>query len=378
MNYYKTLHTTLTAVIISALMPFTAFAAATGTVTGNNVNIRSAANDGASVVGQSSQGSELILLGKTGDWFQVSFDGDSNAFVSKDFFKVTRAEGTVNDTGVNVRSGPSTGSDIIKQVTKGDVITVIAQNDKWYQLAYNDGGAYVSKDYLSGDMLQYLPAITQVSAPASAGTTTQAAAVSNTYAIVTATGNLRVRSAASTEASIVSNIYNGDVVDVLEVGNQWLKVQLEDGKTGYVSGEFVSVRTGEKPSRSNASSKGEQVVAFAKQYLGTPYAWGGTTLGKGVDCSGFVYAVMKNFGISLNRSSYEMINNGVPVSKADLAPGDLVFFSASRDGNITHVGIYTGNGEYIHSSTSNTGVIMSKLSSDYSASTYVGARRVVR
>lgn len=379
MTYFKMLlNTALTAMVISVMLPTMVFAAASGTVTGFGVNIRSEANEGADIVGQGNKGSELILLGKTGTWFQVSFDGNSNSFISQEFFKVTRAEGTVNDVGVNVRSGPSTESDIIKQVTKGDVLTVIAQNDDWYQLAFNDGGAYLSKKYLSGDMLGSLPQMTQASSPAGAGTTTQAAAVSNTYGVVTASGNLRVRSAASTDTPVIANIYNGDVMDVLEIGNPWLKVKLENGTTGYVSSEFVAVRTGEKPSRSNAGNKGDQVVTYAKKYLGTPYTWGGTTLGKGVDCSGFVYAVMKNFGVSLNRSSAGMYSNGVAVNKADIMPGDLVFFAQGGNGSISHVGIYTGNGEYIHSSTENTGVIMSQLNSGYSASTYAGARRVLR
>lgn len=379
MTYLKTLlNAAVTAIIISTMLPTMAFAAASGTITGSGVNIRSAASDGASVVGQGEKGSELILMGKTGNWFQVSFNGDANTFIAQDFFKVTRAEGTVSATGINVRSGPSTDSEVIKQVTQGDVLTVIAQSDSWYQLAFNDGGAYLSKDFLRGDMLSFLPSMTEVSAPASTGAATQAAVVSNTYGIITATNGLRIRQGASTETPVIATIVTGEAVDVLQVANPWLQVKLADGTTGYANAEFVSVRTGEKPSRSNAGNKGSQVVAFSKKYLGAPYAWGGTNLDKGVDCSGFVFAVMKNFGVNLNRSSAGMYGNGVEVSKAELIPGDLVFFSANKDGNITHVGIYTGGGEYIHSSTENTGVIMSSLSSSYSNNTYVGAKRVLR
>ena len=129
------------------------------------------------------------------------------------------------------------------------------------------------------------------------------------------------------------------------------------------------------------TSLAQEIVDFAKQYIGTSYQWGGTNLKSGVDCSGFVYSVMKNFGISLSRSSASMAaSNGSPVSKSDLQMGDLVFFdtSGANDGNISHVGIYIGNGKYIHSSSGAAwGVTISSLGDAYSARTYVTARRVL-
>ena len=97
---------------------------------------------------------------------------------------------------------------------------------------------------------------------------------------------------------------------------------------GYVSADYLTVKTGEKPDNTTsntASAKGAAVVVYGKQFIGTPYVWGGTNLNTGVDCSGFVYAVYKNFGITLSRSSASMTSNGVEVSKANLQAGDLVF-----------------------------------------------------
>ena len=96
-------------------------------------------------------------------------------------------------------------------------------------------------------------------------------------------------------------------------------------------------------------------------------------------CSGFVYAVFRDFGISLNRNSASMANNGVAVSKSDLQAGDLVFFNTGGDSTISHVGIYMGDGNYIHSTDGAAyGVTITSMSSSYSVNTYVTARRVIR
>ncbi|ABS42267.1 C40 family peptidase [Clostridium botulinum] len=93
-----------------------------------------------------------------------------------------------------------------------------------------------------------------------------------------------------------------------------------------------------------AAATGQDIVNYAKQFLGTPYVWGGTDP-SGFDCSGFVQYVYKNkAGINLSRSTYTQINEGTPVSQSNLQPGDLVFTD-----NLNHVGIYVGNGQMIHS-----------------------------
>lgn len=100
-------------------------------------------------------------------------------------------------------------------------------------------------------------------------------------------------------------------------------------------------------------------------------------LNTGVDCSGFVYAVYKNFGITLSRSSASMTSNGVEVSKANLQAGDLVFFNTGGNSSISHVGIYCGDGTYVHSTDGKgNGVTVTNLNSGYSANTYVTARRI--
>ena len=125
-----------------------------------------------------------------------------------------------------------------------------------------------------------------------------------------------------------------------------------------------------------SSGKGSQIAQYALQYVGCPYVYGGSSP-SGFDCSGFTTYVMKHFGSSINRTASSQMDNGTSVSKSQLQPGDLVFFNSGNSSKrATHVGIYTGNGQFVHASTSTTGVIISDLNSSYYSSTYVGARRL--
>lgn len=156
----------------------------------------------------------------------------------------------------------------------------------------------------------------------------------------------------------------------------WILVEDDNRERGYINAKDLTLKNGDKTSNAALTCvKAEKIVDYSKQFIGTPYVWGGTNLKTGVDCSGFVYSVYKDFGISLQRSSASMYSqNGNPVSKSDLKSGDLVFFNTSGRG-VSHVGMYVGNGQYIHSG--NSGVEIANLYSDYASRTYVGAKRIL-
>ncbi|MGI8317004.1 S-layer homology domain-containing protein [Halobacillus mangrovi] len=122
-----------------------------------------------------------------------------------------------------------------------------------------------------------------------------------------------------------------------------------------------------------SSASGEDVIDFAKNYLGTPYQWSGESP-DGFDCSGFTYYVMENFGVDLSRGSYEQYKEGTYISASNLQKGDLVFFSGTYKDGISHVGIYIGGGEMI-SSTKSSGVAIDPVFSGYWGDKYTGAKR---
>jgi cell wall-associated NlpC family hydrolase len=126
------------------------------------------------------------------------------------------------------------------------------------------------------------------------------------------------------------------------------------------------------PSRGavTASISDNNIIAYASNFLGTPYLWGGTSPSTGFDCSGYTQYVYAHFGISLGRTTYDQINDGYGVSKDELQPGDLVFFG--KNGDPTHMGMYVGNNTYIHSPR--TGDVIKISSMD--RPDYITARRV--
>ncbi|MBR5269064.1 MAG: SH3 domain-containing protein [Anaerotignum sp.] len=367
MGMRKAIRQVCVTALFVALGTVTALAADAGQASGTDVNVRTEASTSANVLGKINKGTEFEILDKTGNWFEISYNGN-NGFVSADYFEVTKADANIDGSSVNCREKASSSAASLGKFADGDYVCVTGQNDAWYRISYKNGSAYVSKDYVAGDYVKYTAKI---------GNETESKVT--VYGVVTAETGVKLRKEASLLSNVMTVLPYGTEVNVDRVGQEWIRIITDGGQKGYVSADYLSVREGVRTTRSTGSGKGAEVVAFGKQFIGTPYVWGGTNLRTGVDCSGFVYSVYKNFGITLNRSSYQMVNNGEEVSKSNLQAGDLVFFNSGGNSRISHVGIYCGDGTYVHSTDGKAyGVTVTNLNTGYSANTYVTARRVLR
>jgi uncharacterized protein YraI len=252
---------------------------------------------------------------------------------------------------VNLRTGAGTGNAIIATVGEGTALIVEADTGSgWYKVNYDGESGYMSADYLSFSETMDLTAQGWVDG-----------------------SDVRMRAAAGTDSEIVRVTTYGESVEILGVDGEWYKVSA-GGKTGYIRGDYVSFTEPDPSQAPAAGSIGEQIVAFAEQFLGTPYVWAGSSP-SGFDCSGFVSYVFKNFGYTVNRTAASMYTNGVAVDKSELQIGDAVFFASSSE-SIGHVGIYIGDGEFIHSSSGCGYVTISGLDESYYSRMYVGARRI--
>lgn len=148
-------------------------------------------------------------------------------------------------------------------------------------------------------------------------------------------------------------------------------VLLPDGRTGTIPEKDCVVENEEF-----GKNVTPEDIMSAAEFLGSDYRWGGLTA-SGIDCSGFVYIVFRMNGIYLKRDSYMQADEGSMIPENDLRPGDLVFFSPRGKKRISHVGIYIGDGNFIHASKSFNGVIVSSLSEDRFRRGFVAARRVL-
>jgi hypothetical protein len=181
------------------------------------------------------------------------------------------------------------------------------------------------------------------------------------------TETLKVREEPNTDCAVITLIPQDEeleVVDIME--NGWIKFLLDD-EEAYVSGEYVDVEERlEKAVTLTELLYGEGVsdvrvslVQYAKQFVGNPYVWGGTSLTNGADCSGFTLSIYKKYGVSLPHHAASQAQLGTKVDISQLQPGDLVFYA--KNGSINHVAIYIGNGQVVHASNPKTGIKISSL-----------------
>lgn len=254
------------------------------------------------------------------------------------------------DNYLNVRELPSSEntSQIIGKMIHDTACEILDYADGWYKVKSGPVTGYVSADYI----------ITGDEAVAVALEEAKLRAI-----VKTDGGELNVRKEPSTDSEILEKVSAEERYEVTEVLDGWVKIVTLTGEEGYVSSDYVEVKYALNEAVEftppMTSSKRLAIIEYAQQFLGNPYVFGGTSLTRGTDCSGFVMRVFENFGISLSRTSKAQANNGTEISYSEAQPGDLIFYGRSGVSGIGHVGIYLGNGKIIHAASSRTGIIIS-------------------
>jgi cell wall-associated NlpC family hydrolase len=231
----------------------------------------------------------------------------------------------------------------------------------------------------AGQVLRLPPAVPSRGAPGAAPRSPRpaptAVASPEIGAEIVAPHPLRVRRGPKTYHTTLAIVEQGASMRVLSIDEGWAQVELPGGDAGWVRADDLRAVPADAPPPPGVT-RGGDIVREAMRYLGTPYVWGGES-SRGVDCSGFVYVVFSGTLPQLSRlRSFDYFQMGTPVDRGDLRPGDLVFFTTYAPGP-SHVGIYAGEGRFLHASSSARRVLATPLDDPYYAARYLGARRLV-
>ncbi len=339
-------------------------------VTADNLNIRTEPSTDSDVVGQCLEGERYEILGEEAGWYQIpsgyiSADYAERSFCMNEARKLDLKAmvlnyydkpGVSNVTSyLNIRNGAGENEKIIGKLPSYAGCEILEELDGWYKIRSGNITGYVSRDFiLTGDAAR------------------QAAMDHAELMAVVSTDRLNARTEPNTDAKIWTQISNNERYHVLSQLDGWVQIEFDEGGEGdgsdevsyaYVSNDYVDVRYALaeaikfSPAEENASLR-SRVVNYAMQFLGNPYVWGGTSLTKGADCSGFTMSVMKNFGISLPHYSGDQAKRGTRIKSSQMRPGDLIFYGNSR-GKINHVAMYIGNGQIIHAASRRSGIKIS-------------------
>lgn len=389
------------------------------TVTTEDANARSGPGTNYDQVGTLAAGASLQLLERAGDWYKAQQEDGTTIWVMADLLNADQTAvaalptttdipappppkvGTVIEANLNLRDGPTTDYIGMTRLAAGASLTLLARYDNWFQVQTSDGQVgWVSSEYLDivPGVIDRVETVSSIPDPNPA------------LVGLINTPNVNLRGGPGTGYDKVSSLGSGTQLDLMGRYEDWFKVQTSGGETGWVSRELINVNAfitrrvpltndiPALPSRPFApqaptlpqqqeavqaatapapSAASGGAVAFAMQFVGSSYVWGGSSPA-GFDCSGFTKYVYQQYGLSLPHSAeaqYSTRYGSVVSSMSELQPGDIVFFVNTYKQGISHVGIYVGNGNVVQAMSPGLGVGVASINEGYWLQRYYSAIR---
>ena len=305
------------------------------------LNIRKSGSTDSEIVGKMKKGNIATVVEKGSEWTKVK-SGNVTGYVKNDYLvfdneiedyakENVKQVAEVKTETLRVREKASTDSDIIDLVSEGDTYTVKKTDDELFQVKVDGETGYVSKDYAEVDY--------------SFGNAKSMAEIRAEQEAKEAAEEAKVQEAAQTSSSSSSSSSSSTTTR--------RSTSSSSSRRTSSSSSSTTARKSYSSSSSSytaGSATGSRIASYARQFVGNPYRYGGTSLTNGADCSGFVMSVYAHFGYGLNRTSSAQASNGRAVSISNLQPGDLLFYGSGS--GINHVAIYIGGGQVVHASNS--------------------------
>ena len=362
----------------------------------NYVNIRSEVNTSSSIVGKIYNNCAATILatvdGEGGTWYQIQ-SGSVKGYIKSEYFitgaeaeKIAKNVGTVYVTvsadGLNLREQPNMNSAVLTTLSKDSEYLEVKEDGDFIEIQVDESlSGYVHKDYVT-QRVEFKQAVSVEEEKQKAE---EAARIKKEADdAIAKVEELKKESGQSTENKDTPSTSIGMIAQNPNVDNGTTKEQTNQSSQGSTSQNTGNTAgPGSNSSNGSSTSTGSStgtsgsyqstqngpgsavydsavrtaIVAYAKQFLGNPYVYGGTSLTNGADCSGFTMRIFEHFGVSTGRTSRDQASNGKQISLSEIQPGDLLFYASGK--TINHVALYIGNGKIIHASTSKTGIIIS-------------------
>lgn len=321
----------------------------TGQISGNSAEEDKAKADAETAQdvlnGDAIGSGEILISDKTAEDYELAYERAKNA----NWGYTNLGIADVSDN-LNIRAIAAEDGRLVGKLPRNAACEVFDTDDTWAHIKSGSVEGYVSLEYL----LTGVPA------------KFKAEELATTVAKVN-TDSLKVRAEANTESEVITLVAMGEELEVAAVEGDWVRVWLDDDEV-YVSAEYVEVSAelgtavtmSELLYGQGVSDVRVDICQYAKEFIGNPYVWGGTSLTKGTDCSGFVMRVFQKYGVKLPRNSRAQANCGTTIKVAEAKPGDLIFYAKGK--TINHVAIYIGNGQVVHASSPKTGIKISNVS----------------
>ena len=359
----------------------------------NYVNIRSEANTSSSIVGKIYNNCAATILatvdGEGGTWYQIQ-SGSVKGYIKSEYFitgaeaeKIAKNVGTVYVTvsadGLNLREQPNMNSAVLTTLSKDSEYLEVKEDGDFIEIQVDESlSGYVHKDYVT-QRVEFKQAVSveeeKQKAEEAARIKKEADdAIAKVEELKKESGqSTENKDTPSTSIGMIAQNPNADNGTTKEQTNQSSQgsTSQNTGNTAGPGGDGSNTSTGSSTGTSGSykdtqngpgsavydSAVRTAIVAYAKQFLGNPYVYGGTSLTNGADCSGFTMRIFEHFGVSIGRTSRDQASNGKQISLSEIQPGDLLFYASGK--TINHVALYIGDGKIIHASTSKTGIIIS-------------------
>lgn len=336
------------------------------------VNVRKKANTDSKIVGKiyNNCGARILETTENG-WYKI-VSGNCTGYIKAEYFAIgsEAKEHALDDgyvfanikgTGIHVREKTTTDSDVVTNVYHNEnyVIKKFSKDGNWVKLKIGAGvSGWVSADFvkisIDMDTAITIKEEKEMIRKQKEEEEREAREARERQQAEEAQRQTQQNNSGSSNTYSNSNSSNSNSTS----SNRQTANRSNSG-------------SGSKSYGDAGGSGASAVVSYAKQFLGNPYVWGGSSLTNGTDCSGFTMSVYAHFGYSLNRSSYTQVYNGRSVSMSALKPGDLLFYKYGGS-TISHVAIYIGGGQIIHASTEETGIIISGMGSPCAARRIIG------